>query len=214
MLEQQQLVGVILAGGQARRMDGADKPLTEIAGKPLLEYVVERAKPQLKRILLNANGDLERYAHFQLPVQEDIVPDFAGPLAGVLSAMAWARAFQPQVSHIITIAADTPFYPHDYVKRMLAAVDEEYPLACASYKGRTQPVFGLWPVDLHNELHHALLEEGIHKVDLFSSRYGVADVAFDDIPYNPFFNINRLADIAEGEMLLSAHVAHEASMVV
>ena len=214
MIAKEQLVGVILAGGQARRMQGADKPLTEIAGKPLLQYVIERAQPQLSNMLLNTNGDVDRYARFQLPIQADIVPDFAGPLAGVVSAMAWARAFQPQASHIITIAADTPFYPSDYVERMLAAVDEQHPLACASYRGRTQPVFGLWPIDLHNELHHALLEEGIHKVDLFSARYGVADVAFDDMPYNPFFNVNRLADVAQGEALLAAHVAYEVPVVV
>ena len=213
-MQKEQLVGVILAGGQARRMHGADKPLTEIAGKPLLEYVIERANPQLPNLLLNANGDIDRYARFQLPVQKDIVSGFNGPLAGVLSAMAWTRAFQPQASHIITIAADTPFYPSDYVARMLAAVDEQHPLACACYQGRTQPVFGLWPIELHNELHYALLEEEIYKVDLFSARYGVANVMFDDMPYNPFFNINHLADVAEGEALLAAHVAYEVPIVV
>jgi len=214
MLDLDKVVGVILAGGQARRMGGADKPLTQISGKPLLEYVVQRAQHQLTHLVLNANGDGERYGQFALPVQEDIVPDFAGPLAGVLSAMAWARAFQPQATHVITVAADTPFYPQDYVARMLAAVDERRPLACASYQGRTQPVFGLWPVDLHNELHQALVEEGIHKVDLFTARYGMADVQFDHIPYNPFFNVNRIDDVAEGEALFAAHVAYEAPAVV
>ncbi|MCP4791003.1 MAG: molybdenum cofactor guanylyltransferase MobA [Gammaproteobacteria bacterium] len=214
MLDKDNLLGVILAGGQARRMGGADKPLAEIAGKPLLQYVIERAKPQMSNLLLNANGDEQRYKQFQLPIQQDIVPDFAGPLAGVLSAMAWARAFQPQVTHVITMAADTPFYPADYVDRMLSAIDKTQPLACASYQQRTQPVFGLWPVELHNDLHQALVEDGIHKVDLFTSRYGVADVQFDAMPYNPFFNVNRLDDVAAGEALLAAHVAYEAPIVV
>lgn len=214
MLIKENVVAVILAGGQARRMGGADKPLTEIDGTPLLQYVIDRAKPQIEHLVLNANGDTSRYAQYDLPMQEDIVPDFAGPLAGVVSAMAWARAFHPEATHIITMAADTPFYPQDYVQRMISAIDEDKPLACASYKGRTQPVFGLWPIDLHNELHHALTEEGIHKVDLFSARYGVADVNFDDIPYNPFFNVNRLDDIAQGEALLAEHVAFEAATVV
>lgn len=214
MLDKEKVLGVILAGGQARRMGGADKPLTEISGKPLLQYVVERLSPQLTHLLLNANGNAQRYAKFNLPVQADIVPDFAGPLAGVLSAMAWARAFQPEITHVITVAADTPFYPTEYVDNMLAAIDEKNTLACASYKGRTQPVFGLWPVDLHNELHQALVEEDIHKVDLFTERYGVADVEFDEMPFNPFFNVNRLDDVAEGEALFVAHVAYEASTVV
>lgn len=214
MLSKDKLVAVILAGGQARRMGGADKPLTQINGTSLLQYVIDRAKPQIDHLLLNANGDTERYAQYGLPMQADIVPDFAGPLAGVVSAMAWARAFQPEASHVITMAADTPFYPHDYVERMLAAIDDEHALACASYKQRTQPVFGLWPIDLHNELHHALTEEGIHKVDLFTARYAVADVKFDEVPYNPFFNVNRLDDIAQGEALLAEHVAFEAATVV
>ena len=213
MLNKDKVLGVILAGGQARRMGGADKPLTEISGKPLLAYVVERLRPQLPHLLLNANGDTKRYAQFNLPVQEDIVPDFAGPLAGVLSAMAYARAFQPQVTHVITVAADTPFYPSEYIDRMLSSVDEANTLACASYKGRTQPVFGLWSVDLHNELHRALVEEDIHKVDLFTARYGVADVNFDEMSFNPFFNVNRIEDVAEGEALLAAHVAYEALAV-
>jgi molybdopterin-guanine dinucleotide biosynthesis protein A len=111
------------------------------------------------------------------------------------------------------MAADTPFYPSDYVARMLAAVDQQHPLACACYQGRTQPVFGLWPIQLHNELHYALSEEGIHKVDVFSARYGVAHVDFDDRLYNPFFNVNLLAHVAEAEALLVAHVAPAASMV-
>lgn len=207
MLWKDKLVAVILAGGQARRMGGADKPLTEINGTPLLQYVIERAKPQVDHLVLNANGDTERYAQYNLPMQTDIVPGFAGPLAGVVSAMAWARAFQPEATHVITMAADTPFYPQDYVKRMVSALNADHPLACASYKGRTQPVFGLWPIELHNELHHALTEEGIHKVDLFTARYGVADVKFDEVPYNPFFNVNRLDDIAQGEALLAEHIA-------
>ena len=207
MLSKDKLVAVILAGGQARRMGGVDKPLTTINGTPLLQYVIDRAKPQIDHLVLNANGDTERYAQYDLPMQTDIVPDFAGPLAGVVSAMAWARAFHPEATHVITMAADTPFYPQDYVNRMLAAINEENPLACASYKGRTRPVFGLWPIDLHNELHHALTEEGIHKVDLFTARYSVADVKFDEVPYNTFFNVNRLDDIAQGEALLAEHIA-------
>ncbi len=214
MLSTDKLVAVILAGGQARRMGGVDKPLTEINGQPLLQYVIDRAKPQVEHLVLNANGDTDRYAHYGLPIQADIVPDFAGPLAGVVSAMAWARAFHPEATHVITMAADTPFYPADYIARMVSALDEEHTLACASYKGRTQPVFGLWPIDLHNDMHHALTEEGIHKVDLFSARFGVADVAFDDMPYNPFFNVNRLEDVKQGEQLLAEHVAYEAATVV
>jgi len=137
-------------------------------------------------------------------VQADIVPDFAGPLAGVVSAMTWVKQSRPEATHIITMAADTPFFPSDYVSRMVVAMEEEgQRLACASYKGRTQPVFGLWPVDLFDDLYKALVEDDIRKVDRFTAPYGVADVSFDELERNPFFNVNKPDDLRAGELHLA-----------
>ena len=155
-------------------------------------------------MLLNANGDAERFAEFGLPVQADIVPDFAGPLAGVVSAMAWVNQNKPTATHIITVAADTPFFPNDYVERMLDLMAlKQQRLACASYHGRTQPVFGVWPVDLFDDLYNALVEDDMRKVDRFTAPYGVADVPFDELTDNPFFNINKPEDIVAGEQQLA-----------
>ena len=197
------VVGVLLAGGLARRMGGGDKCLRPLGGKPILAHVVERARPQVAALMLNANGDPARFAAFDLPVAADVVEGFAGPLAGVLTGMDWARAQRPDCPWIATIATDTPFFPPDLVARMVAAVErDDADLACAASGGRAHPVFGLWPVRLANELRAAMVEEGIRKVDVWTARHPLVEVPFAADPVDPFFNTNRPEDLAEAERLL------------
>jgi molybdopterin-guanine dinucleotide biosynthesis protein A len=199
-----QVLGVLLAGGRARRMGGGDKCLRPLGDSTILAQVVERARPQAAALLLNANGDPERFAGFGLPVAADVVLGFAGPLAGVLTGMEWARAQRPDLPWIATIATDTPFFPRDLVRRMLAAVEaERADLACAVSGGRAHPVFGLWPVRLADDLRRAMLEEEIRKVDLWTARHRLVEVAFPAAPVDPFFNTNRPEDLAEAERLLA-----------
>jgi molybdenum cofactor guanylyltransferase len=197
------VVGVLLAGGLARRMGGGDKCLRPLGGKPILAQVIERARPQVAALVLNANGDPARFAAFDLPVAADVVEGFAGPLAGVLTGMDWARAHRPDCPWIATIATDTPFFPPDLVARMVAAVErDDADLACAASGGRAHPVFGLWPVRLANELRAAMVEEGIRKVDVWTARHPLVEVPFAADPVDPFFNTNRPEDLAEAERLL------------
>jgi molybdenum cofactor guanylyltransferase len=199
------VLGVLLAGGQARRMGGGDKCLRPLGGRPILAQVIERAAPQVAALLLNANGDPARFAGFGLPVAGDVVAGFAGPLAGVLTGMEWARAKRPDCPWIATIATDTPFFPTDLVARLLAAVaGDAAELACAASAGRSHPVFGLWPVRLADDLRHAMLADGIRKVDVWTARYRLAPVDFPATPLDPFFNTNRPEDLAEAERLLRA----------
>jgi molybdopterin-guanine dinucleotide biosynthesis protein A len=203
------VLGVLLAGGQARRMGGGDKCLRPLGGRPILAQVIERAAPQAAALLLNANGDPARFAGFGLPVAGDVVEGFAGPLAGVLTGMEWARDNRPDCPWIATIATDTPFFPTDLVARLLAAVTgDAAELACAASAGRNHPVFGLWPVGLADDLRHAMLDEGIRKVDVWTGRYRVAVVDFPATPLDPFFNTNRTEDLAEAERLLRAVAIH------
>lgn len=198
------VLGVLLAGGQARRMGGGDKCLRPLGGRPLLEHVSERARPQVAALLLNANGDPRRFAAFGLPVTGDVVEGFAGPLAGVLTGMEWARAHRPDLPWIATIATDTPFFPPDLVHRMRAALEQHgADLACAASSGRTHPVFGLWPVRLAGDLRRAMTEDGTRKVDVWTARYRLAEVEFPSEPFDPFFNTNRPEDLAEAEQLLA-----------
>src|SRR5215475_66320 len=181
-------------------MGGGDKPLRLLAGRPLLAHIVERAEPQVRRLVLNANGDPVRFAAFGLPVVADAVAGFVGPLAGVLTGLDWAAAEAPDCPWVATFPGDAPFLPRDLVARLLAAVDAEgAELACAASAGQSHPVVGLWPVRLRDDLRHALVAEQIHKVDIWTARYRLATVAFPVTNIDPFFNTNRPEDLAEAE---------------
>ena len=196
------LVGVLLAGGLARRMGGGDKPLRKLGGMTILERVIARARAQTDVLVLNANGDPARFAAFGLPVVADGVPDFAGPLAGILAGLDWAAAEYPDCRWVASFATDTPFLPADLVSRLSAAVAEGAELACAASAGRIHPVFGLWPVKLRDALRAAMLDEAMRKIDAFTARYGCAVVEFEARPVDPFFNANKPDDLAEAEALL------------
>src|SRR5215211_6019719 len=168
-------LGVLLAGGLARRMGGGDKPLRTIAGRTILERVIERLAPQCDGLILNANGDPARFAFTGLPVVADDVPGFAGPLAGVLAALDWAAAHRPELEWVASAAADSPFLPHDFVSRLHAAREAAgTALACAESGGRTHPVNGLWAVHLKDDLRNALVDEKLRKIDRWTARHGVA----------------------------------------
>jgi len=199
------LLGVILAGGQARRLGGGDKALHEVAGRSLLAHAIERLQPQVSRIVLNANGDPARFESFGLPVVPDSVAGFAGPLAGVLAGLDWAAENAPECAWVATVATDAPFFPDDLVARFVAAVDSgDTDLACAETGGRTHPVFGLWPVRLREDLRRALVDEDIRKVDLWTARHGLSVVSFPAPVVDPFFNINRPEDVVAAEELFTS----------
>jgi molybdopterin-guanine dinucleotide biosynthesis protein A len=197
------VAGVLLAGGQARRMGGGDKCLRELGGKTLLARTIERVQPQVKTLVLNANGDTGRFAEYGLPVIPDVIEGFAGPLAGILTGLEWVRANAPNCPWVLSAPTDAPFLPDDLVQTMKDAVDELFAdLACAMSNGRSHPVVGLWPVRLAGALRKALVEEDIRKIDVWTERFRLAEVEFPADPVDPFFNANRPEDLAEAERLL------------
>jgi molybdenum cofactor guanylyltransferase len=195
------IAGIVLAGGQSRRMGGGDKCLRLLAGKPILAHIIERARPQVAALALSANGDPARFAEFDLPVVADSIADFAGPLAGVLAGLDWAAASVPWATHVASFAGDAPFLPRDLVARLAAALAEGHDLAAAASAGRAHPVFGLWPLARCDDLRRAMAEEGIRKVDQWTARYRLALVDFPAMPVDPFFNANQPQDLAEAEQL-------------
>lgn len=198
------VLGVVLAGGLARRMGGGDKSLQMLAGRPILDRIIERFSPQVDAVILNANGDAARFARWHLPVAGDAIPDYAGPLAGVLAGLAWAKQNRPEVSDIVTVPGDGPFLPRDLVGRMMGARDKAAAdLACAVSAGQAYPVVGLWPVRLHDDLRRAMVDEDIRKVDRWTARHKLVQVEFATQPVDPFFNANTPDDIAEAERLLA-----------
>lgn len=203
-----EIAGVILAGGLSRRMGGGDKSLKLLGDAPILARVIDRLRPQVSGLALNANGDPARFAGFDLPVVADPVEGFAGPLAGVLAGLDWAAG--EGIGRIVTAAADTPFFPGDLVAGLSQAAERDgVPLACARTEGRDHPTFGLWDVSLREDLRRALVEEELRKVVLWTDRHGCARADFELIdtpagPRDPFFNVNTPDDMAEALSMLEA----------
>lgn len=182
---------------------GRDKCLMMLGGRTVLDRVIERAAPQVERLVLNANGDPKRFGSVDMPVVPDSVGMGLGPLAGVLAGLDWVGEHLPETGHVASFATDTPFFPADLVRRLALEIDRGAELACACSGGRLQPVFALWPVALRNELRTALVEEGIRKVDRWMARYRLAEVDFPVEPFDPFFNINEPSDLALAEASMS-----------
>ncbi len=202
------VAGVILAGGLARRMGGRPKALIELDGKPLAAHALERLAPQAGAVALNANADGERLAALGAPVIRDTVEGFAGPLAGVLAGMLWARKAAPEARWLVSVAVDTPFFPADLAARFIEAVTEsDAQMAVAASNGRAHPVFGLWPIAMAEELQAALVEEGLRKIDLFTARYRLVQVDFGHGRDDPFFNINRPEDLQQAQRRIEAQLA-------
>lgn len=202
------LVGLLLAGGLARRMGGGDKCFQRLGGRALIEYAIDTAAPQVGPMIINAAGDPSRFDAFNLPVVADAIEGFAGPLAGVLTGMEWARKHQPESRWLVTIPTDAPFFPADFVKRLLAGVEENgADMACARSNGRTHPVFGLWPVSLAGALRKALIDEEIRKMDIWTAHYNITYAEWPSHPVDPFFNINRPEDLIQAETLLAEQAA-------
>ena len=202
------VTGVLLAGGQSRRMGGGDKGLLPLAGKSMLQHVIDRLRPQVGAIVLNANGDPARFQGFGLPVVADSVAGHVGPLAGVLAGMRWSLTHAPQRPWIVTAAGDAPLLPRDLVDRLLAAVaGGAGRIAMAGSNGELHPVIGLWPVALAADLE-AALGKGVRKVLDWADRHGCVGVDFpperlEDIEIDPFFNANTPQELDQLRRLLA-----------
>ena len=198
------VLGVLLAGGLARRMGGGDKGLSVLSGLTMMERIIERVRRQVSTLIINANGDTARFQEFGLDVTPDVIDGFAGPLAGVLTGLEWAAANAPGVQWVATFATDAPFVPLDLVDRLTEAVaNDSAELACACSNGRAHPVFGLWPVNLADDLRRAMIDEDMRKIDRWTARYQLVEVDFPTDPFDPFFNINTKEDLEKAEKFLN-----------
>ncbi len=198
-----EIVGVVLAGGRSQRMGGREKALADLAGRPMLAHILARFAPQVSRLALNANGDPARFAAFGLPVIADQIPDFPGPLAGVLAGLRWASGCA--ATHMATVSSDAPFIPLDLVAR-LARASAEAGGAVARSAGRVHPVVALWPVGIADRLEQALAT-GERRVHRWVETEGMRAVDFtsfeiDGRMVDPFLNVNTPEELAEAETLM------------
>ena len=194
--------GLVLAGGLARRMGGGDKALIRIGNETILSRTLSRLRPQVSGVVLNANGDPARFASFGLPVVADSVPDFAGPLAGILAGLDWIAANRPETEWMVSVPGDCPFLPRDLVARLHAArIAEGKPLACAHSGDWRHPVVGLWQVSLRENLRHAITVEDLRKIEVWTARHGIALADWPTEPVDPFFNVNTPEDVERATRL-------------
>ncbi len=199
--------GVLLAGGKSRRMGGGDKCLLELAGSPMLAWVIERMQTQVDSLAINANGSPARFSLFNRPVIPDPYPGQLGPLAGILAGMRWASEKSPDYTHIATCPTDAPFIPLDLVKKLnLKCRSDGSNIVLASSNGRTHPVFGLWPVKLKDDLDEAV-RSGTRKIMDWAEKHPTQIVEFKSVKIgthdmDPFFNTNTPENMGEARLAL------------
>lgn len=203
------VTGVILAGGLSRRMGGVDKSTMVLGGKIMLAHSLDCLAPQVKTLIINCNGDLERFSRFGRPIVVDLIEGHAGPLAGILTGMRWSQEHAPEAKWIVTVAADTPFLPADLVAKLMSATGDDLSTIALAHSGeRIHPVVGLWPVGLANALEDFLTNEQSRKVLAFVDRYTLKRVPFElrkmgNREIDPFFNVNTIEDLENAEAILA-----------
>ncbi|MBX6328956.1 MAG: molybdenum cofactor guanylyltransferase MobA [Pseudolabrys sp.] len=201
-------LGLVLAGGLARRMGGGDKTRIKIGGVTILDRVLACLSAQCVGIVINANGDPRRFADAGVPVVADSVPNYPGPLAGILAGLDWLAAQNNGVEWIVSVPGDCPFLPDDLVAKLHLArrqMGAGVPLACARSGEWRHPVIGLWPLMLREDLRRALVDEDLRKIEVWTARYGVAVADWPTEPVDPFFNVNTPEDAAQATRIALQH---------
>ena len=195
-------LGLVLAGGLARRMGGGDKARLQIGGITILDRVLATLSAQCPGIIINANGDPARFADTGCTVVPDNVEGYPGPLAGVLAGLDWLAAQDTGIEWMVSVPGDCPFLPDDLVERLHQARREKgTALACARSGEWRHPVIGLWPLALRQDLRMALVENGLRKIEVWTARHGIAIADWPAAPVDPFFNVNTREDAAEAERI-------------
>ncbi len=200
----QAVIGIILAGGRASRMGGAEKGFLEIGGVPIVERVIAALRGQCETIVINANDDPARFAALGCQVLPDTLPDRPGPLAGLLAGLDHVADHRPEAGFVLTVPADAPFLPRDLVARL---EDRRVADGAAIVRARSgdndHGVVALWSVALREDLRRALVVEGLRKVGAFAARHPLATVTWPSHPFDPFLNVNTPDDLATAERVVA-----------
>lgn len=212
MIDAKNTLGAIIAGGQATRMNKENKALKMLAGKPLAEHIAIRLAPQVGMLVINANRDADAFSALgkrvmkqEVPIIADVNALGAGPLAGLLQSLAHARSHN--YSHLATVAGDTPFFPPDLVPRLIGAAPDTKSIVIAKSGGFPQPIFGLWPTELADDLDAWLRTGKTNKVMAWVRTHSHSFVEFDEIGgVDPFFNINTPEDLINAEKIMISEV--------
>ena len=200
--------GIILAGGLSRRMGGGDKGLLMLGETSIIERVIDKILPQVGSLAININGDSSRFPDYKLPIIPDSIKGYLGPLSGILAGMEWA--FKNGNRYIATVAADTPFLPDDFIKRLHAMVkSKNLNIGIAASRILSgddvfiHPTFGIWEVALKDDLRDALAND-TRKIMFWAKKFKLDYYYFEtsDKLSDPFFNINTPDDLEEAKYRL------------
>lgn len=203
MIPKDNILGILLAGGQARRMGGGDKCLLPLGGKTLLQRSIAKAQPQVGQLTLSANGNALRFARSGLPVIADAYPDFPGPLAGIHAGMKWLQVHRPQCQWLASFACDTPFFPDDLVERLAQAAEQhQASVAVAMSDEQVHPIFGLWHLSLLDALSETLDGGETPRLQDWVAEQKHTRLHVSRPGYDPFFNINSPQDLYDAEAFL------------
>ena len=194
-MSEHNILGAILAGGQSKRM-GKDKLFLEINNKKLIEHTIDKVKKYLKEVIIITNQDNEFFSKNNLITVEDCIQGQLGPLAGILTAMKWAKENLTKCSWIATFPCDTPFFPESIIKSFMEeSKKKESLILCASSHGRKHNIFGLWSLDLYDKLKDDLINKKVRKVQDWTEKNKIKNLEFKFKDYDPFFNINTEEDL-------------------
>ena len=194
-----QVAGVILAGGLSRRFGGREKAFADLAGQPLIRRTMDRARPQVERLIISTNGDPSRFEGFGASIIVDGLAGHRGPLAGLETSLSWLAKNEPGIEWVATFPVDGPFFPEDLVTVLLSVAVPRGVPAIAEGGGRVHPVFAVWPKAVFHDLREFLNTDGRGRLlDFVAFQNGVR-VPFPDRIPAPFFNINNLEDLRLAE---------------
>ncbi|MDE2361994.1 MAG: molybdenum cofactor guanylyltransferase MobA [Hyphomicrobiales bacterium] len=200
MINSDRIFGLVLAGGQALRM-GGDKAFVMLGGQPLASHALRRLRAQCAAVAVSANGDPARWTGFDTDVLEDKIEGSRGPLAGVHAGLVYAR--ERGFEWVVTLPVDTPFAPRDLVVSLASArIEGKARMAVAVTGDRRHHTVALWPVDVADEIARTLIEGQERSVGRFGARLAPVDAWWPIAPFDPFFNINTPADLAQAERIL------------
>ncbi|MBT3793061.1 MAG: molybdenum cofactor guanylyltransferase [Rhodospirillales bacterium] len=205
-------IGLILAGGRSSRFGNRDKCFELLGGRPLIDHVLDRANRQVGDLLVSSDQNPERFKEKGIPVIPDGIPEYAGPLAGLLSVLDWMEGNAGQFRQwgwIATFPVDSPFFPEDMVDRLMTAAKHNGQPVIASSNGRAHPVFGLWPRHIRQPLRAFIDAPGRHRLLDFSESIDAVTVSFKAPTIDPFFNINTPDDLECANQFLADGCAPE-----
>ena len=194
-MNEHNILGAILAGGQSKRM-GKDKLFLELNNRKLIEYTIDKVKKYLKKVIIITNQDNEFFSKNNLITVKDCIEGQLGPLVGILTAMKWAKENLNKCSWIATFPCDTPFFPESIIKSFIEESEKKESLIlCASSHGRKHNIFGLWSLDLYDKLKDDLINKKVRKVQDWTEKNKIKNLEFTFKDYDPFFNINTEEDL-------------------